>query len=215
MTFLYKPTGNKKGLIIGITYHEDDRQVTLEASIPSALRIKEFVKGYGFEEDSLTLLLDKKGYKQPTRENILDEIHLLVKGALPNDSLFFYFAGHGTFKDDEEYDEWDSQDEGIDPCDASKNGSIVDDLLYERLIDNLPSGCRLTAIFDCCHSGTMLDLAYEYNEKGARIKPEPAFKFPYKPSFFNKPPVTEEYKRFKENMELKQNSPKNVVLFSA
>lgn len=30
----------------------------------------------------------------------------------------------------------------------------------------MPEGCRLTAIFDSCHSGTVLDLPYVYSTKG-------------------------------------------------
>ena len=35
---------------------------------------------------------------------------------------------------------------------------IIDNELLRRLIDALPVGAHLTAIFDSCHSGTMLDL---------------------------------------------------------
>ncbi|EIM89372.1 uncharacterized protein STEHIDRAFT_167179 [Stereum hirsutum FP-91666 SS1] len=37
---------------------------------------------------------------------------------------------------------------------------IVDDDLRKHLVDPLPTGSRLTAIFDSCHSGTMLDLPH-------------------------------------------------------
>jgi hypothetical protein len=30
------------------------------------------------------------------------------------------------------------------------------------MVGPLPSGCRLTAVYDCCHSGSALDLPYEY-----------------------------------------------------
>lgn len=30
----------------------------------------------------------------------------------------------------------------------------------------MPKGCRLTAVFDSCHSGTVLDLPYIYSTKG-------------------------------------------------
>src|SRR5690606_15183737 len=31
------------------------------------------------------------------------------------------------------------------------------------LVHSLPEGCRLTAIFDCCHSGSVMDLCYTYS----------------------------------------------------
>ncbi|KAH6904088.1 peptidase C14, caspase domain-containing protein, partial [Coprinopsis sp. MPI-PUGE-AT-0042] len=38
--------------------------------------------------------------------------------------------------------------------------------LYDSLVRPLPAGCRLTAIFDSCHSGTVLDLPYVHSAHG-------------------------------------------------
>ena len=35
-------------------------------------------------------------------------------------------------------------------------------LLFDYLCKPLPRGCRLTAIMDCCHSGTAMDLPYVF-----------------------------------------------------
>ena len=56
--------------------------------------------------------------------------------------------------------EADGQDETIIPLDYEKEGQIVDDQLHEILVAGLPQGVRLTAIMDCCHSGSVLDLPY-------------------------------------------------------
>ncbi|KDQ55394.1 hypothetical protein JAAARDRAFT_79824 [Jaapia argillacea MUCL 33604] len=39
----------------------------------------------------------------------------------------------------------------------------VNVFLKETLVDPLPPHCTLTGIFDCCHSGTMLDLGHYHN----------------------------------------------------
>jgi hypothetical protein len=39
--------------------------------------------------------------------------------------------------------------------------------MHDIMVKPLPPGCRLTAIFDSCHSGTALDLPYVYSTKGA------------------------------------------------
>ncbi|ORX34089.1 peptidase C14, partial [Piromyces finnis] len=46
-------------------------------------------------------------------------------------------------------------------------GQILDDEIYENLVTPLPKGCRLTAIFDSCHSGTVMDLPYTYQCDGS------------------------------------------------
>jgi hypothetical protein len=57
-------------------------------------------------------------------------------------------------------DEEDGFDDTIVPVDYQQTGQIRDDLLFERLVMPLPEGSQLTAVMDCCHSGTVLDLPY-------------------------------------------------------
>lgn len=47
--------------------------------------------------------------------------------------------------------------------------------MHDILVRPLPAKCRLTAIFDSCHSGTVLDLPYVYSTKG-EIKEQNLFK---------------------------------------
>jgi len=39
------------------------------------------------------------------------------------------------------------------------------------MVKPLPAGCRLTAIFDSCHSGSVLDLPYMYSTEGKLKEP--------------------------------------------
>ncbi|RUS12462.1 peptidase C14, caspase domain-containing protein [Endogone sp. FLAS-F59071] len=102
----------------------------------------------------------------------------LVYDAQPNDSFFFHYSGHGgqvgfsngTTKD-LDGDEDDGMDETIYPVDhqhANNQGinTIIDDEMHDIMVRPLPPGCRLTAIFDSCHSGTALDLPYIYSTTG-------------------------------------------------
>ncbi|KAF8524407.1 peptidase C14 [Hysterangium stoloniferum] len=97
----------------------------------------------------------------------------LVAGAEAGDYLFFFFAGHGDQVTNHDGKEDDGMDEIILPIDwefdpkkpiETRDGYtqiIIDDEMNEILVQNLPKDCRLTALFDSCHSGTMLDLPYE------------------------------------------------------
>jgi hypothetical protein len=119
---------------------------------------------YNFAWDDMVILTDdqKNPAAQPTRANILRAMQWLVTGAQPNDNLFIHYSGHGGQTEDLDGDEEDGMDETIYPVDFKQAGMIVDDEMHWIMVRPLPPGCRLTAIFDCCHSGSVLDLPYEY-----------------------------------------------------
>jgi hypothetical protein len=119
---------------------------------------------YNFAWDDMVILTDdqKNPAAQPTRANILRAMQWLVNGAQANDNLFIHYSGHGGQTEDLDGDEEDGMDETIYPVDFKQAGMIVDDEMHWIMVKPLSPGCRLTAIFDCCHSGSVLDLPYEY-----------------------------------------------------
>jgi hypothetical protein len=80
-------------------------------------------------------------------------------------------SGHGGQTKDQDGDEDDGYDEVIYPVDFKQAGHIVDDLMHDIMVKPLPPGCRLTAIFDSCHSGSALDLPYIYSTEGKVKEP--------------------------------------------
>lgn len=112
--------------------------------------------------------------QRPTTRNMIDAMQWLVRDARPNDSLFFHFSGHGGQAKDRDGDEEDGYDEVIYPLDFKTAGHIVDDTMHDILVKPLPAGCRLTCIFDCCHSGSALDLPYMYTTDGKIKEPNVA-----------------------------------------
>jgi len=91
------------------------------------------------------------------------EVHWLVSDVLAGDHLFFLFSGHGGQKEDQNGDEEDGYDETILPCDHRTAGIIIDDDLHDWLVKRIPVGAKLTALMDCCHSGTGLDLPFVHS----------------------------------------------------
>jgi hypothetical protein len=128
---------------------------------------------YGYQKEDIVMLTDDSTNPRlmPTRGNMLQAMQWLVHGAAPHDSLFFHYSGHGGQAKDLDGDEDDGFDEVIYPMDFKANGHIVDDLMHETMVRPLPVGCRLTAIFDSCHSGTALDLPYVYSTEGKIKEP--------------------------------------------
>jgi hypothetical protein len=157
--------GNKKALFIGINY--TGTQAELKGCINDVRNISELVcRRFGFQNCLYLTDEQQDPEKKPTYDNIIEGMKWLVQGAQPNDSLFFHYSGHGGTAKDSQNDEIDGFDETILPLDYAKNGQIIDDVIYEDLVQPLPKGCRLTAIFDSCHSGTVLDLPYTYQCDG-------------------------------------------------
>lgn len=140
-----------------------------------ALNMQRFlIERYNYKQEDMVILLDTPGANArqvPTRANIISAMQWLVSNAQPNDSLFFHFSGHGGQTEDLDGDEDDGFDEVIYPLDHKHAGHIVDDEMFAIMVAPLPPGCRLTGIFDSCHSGTALDLPYVYSTEGKIKEP--------------------------------------------
>lgn len=104
----------------------------------------------------LTMCLDNGSGRRPTKATITEKLRSVITAVNRGryDSMIFYFAGHGVQTADRSGDESDRKDESLVTADLQL---LLDDELY-LLIARLKSHCEATFIFDCCHSGTVLDL---------------------------------------------------------
>lgn len=165
-------TGRRKALLIGINYFGQRGQ--LRGCINDCRNMTNYlVQNFGYRREDMVILTDdqQNPMSQPTKQNILRAMHWLVKGAQPNDSLFFHYSGHGGQTKDLDGDEPDGFDEVIYPVDFRHHGHITDDEMHRIMVRPLQGGVRLTAIFDSCHSGTALDLPYIYSTQGVLKEP--------------------------------------------
>ncbi|KAH7343305.1 caspase domain-containing protein [Rhizoctonia solani] len=174
---LSQATGKRKALLVGCNY--PGSAAPLDGCINDVFNIKRFlIDHFGYEEENIRVLTDSEsshgeiGEALPTRKNITGYIRWLVEDAEPDDSLFFHFSGHGSNQKDLDGDEYDGMDESICPTDYETAGVLVDDELHELLVKPLPEGAGLTALFDSCHSGSVLDLPWTYETSGAIKEPD-------------------------------------------
>jgi len=93
----------------------------------------------------------------PTGKNILREIRNLVDGAQPGDHFLFHFSGHSQQLVNTTGTEEDGWDEALIAGDGE---ILIDNKLRQHLVDPLPADCSLVAIFDTCHSASLLDLPH-------------------------------------------------------
>ncbi|KAF8997281.1 peptidase C14, caspase catalytic [Cyathus striatus] len=159
-----KCTGRKKGVCIGINYDGQSRE--LKGCVNDARHMRDYLVEYhGFQKHDILLLTDEGGI-MPTRKNMIDAMKWLVGSAKKHDSLFLHYSGHGGQVPDDTGRENDGMDEAIYPVDYKQTKEIIDNELHKILVEPLPPGCRLTAVFDACHSGTVLDLPYLHSAHG-------------------------------------------------
>lgn len=173
MQFQYSNcTGKKKALLVGINYTGTSN--ALRGCINDVKNMSNFIVQYwGYKWEDIVILTDDQtaNARRPTKDNIIRAMQWLVKDARPNDSLVFHYSGHGGVTKDLDGDEESGFDDVIYPLDFQTNGHIVDDDMHDIMVKQLPPGCRLTALYDSCHSGTALDLPYVYSTKGIVKEP--------------------------------------------
>lgn len=151
----------KKALLIGINYIGSEYE--LNGCINDVKNLKSFlIDNCDFQEKNIKLLSEEDGNILPTSKNIKDNINWLVSNNLAGDTLIFHYSGHGSNIKDKGTDESDRTDETIVPFDFQTAGDIVDDWLFTNMVCKVPANVNLYCFFDSCHSGTVIDLKYNY-----------------------------------------------------
>jgi len=178
--------GKKRALVIGINYtHHPDPSFRLGHAVDDAYCIANFLReNLGFAPDDVRVMTDNNHpWDQPDKVNIMSAMSALVRDAQPDDSLFCYFSGHAVQMEDVIGLELDGRSESMCAVDylggeqwPNKNvdtpGLVVDTEMHRLMVQPLPPRCRLTAIYDCCHSGTLLNLPHIYDSNGGVKEPK-------------------------------------------
>jgi len=145
----------KKALLIGINYFNSDLE--LNGCINDVDNMETLLSAKGYR--CIKLTDNKNNIKSslyPNRKNILKWINWFVNNTNEKTQMFLHFSGHGCYTRDRNNDERDGKDETIIPVDLI---SIVDDEIIQILSK---TNGTIHSLFDCCHSGTILDLRYRY-----------------------------------------------------
>ena len=147
----------KKALMIGINYTGTDSQ--LNGCINDIHNVSSLLTSkYAFKPENITKITDETTDK-PTRNVILSSFETFLKSGNEGDLLFFSYSGHGSTTIDFNNNEKTGNDEMIISIDSK---GILDDELKSLIQQHLKKNVTLFALFDCCFSGTVLDLKYQY-----------------------------------------------------
>lgn len=141
-----------RALVVGMNYKRTNYE--LKGCINDAIAFKDMlINTYGYND--VKLITDSE---QPvTKQVLLDAIKVLVDKIKPKDRIAFYFSGHGQQKENSQ------EVDGLDEMLQCSNGEFcTDDEIWNNLITKVPPKTRLSMFFDCCHSGSMADLKYNF-----------------------------------------------------
>mmetsp|Transcript_2494 Transcript_2494/g.2630 ORF Transcript_2494/g.2630 Transcript_2494/m.2630 type:complete len:512 (+) Transcript_2494:95-1630(+) len=166
--------GRKKALLIGVNYR--GTKAELRGCVNDVDTIRQLLtQTYGWPASCMHVLVDDGSTAPPTRSGILQELQWLSHDAQPGDVLFLHFSGHGAQKEDPHGYEEDGMNETILPVDFQRAGMITDDEISNIVVKPLPNGCKLISVMDCCHSGTGLDLPFQWQSGNWKEETNPYF----------------------------------------
>lgn len=183
---LARPNGitlgrKRKALLIGINYDAAQEEDIVRLRFPQRdLKLmRALLKDkFGYRDEDIITLTDNTAEveagisRQPTRENIMREVRHFIDRREDNMDYVLFYSGHSDQHLEPESDnppvEEDGLKEYITPVDTVKGPTredlpesvIYDTYLHEQIIVPLSEtrGCHLFALFDSCHSATLLNL---------------------------------------------------------
>ena len=146
---------SKKACLVGINYQGTSAE--LRGCVNDVYILRDLlVSQYKYKPEDIVILTDQIA----TKQNILLAFTSLVQQAKSGDSICFSFSGHGFYTKDTNNDEADGNDECIVTAD---HYGILDDEFKTILETHLQPDVNMFSIFDSCHSGTVLDLKYSFD----------------------------------------------------
>ena len=154
------PSPHKKALIVGSNYFGEN---ALRGCLNDCANIHDLLVGvFGFNDANILKLDDAN--MLPNKTNITREFAKMLSLANDGDILFFHYSGHGSQVPTGDARETDGMNEVIMTNEGDHLDIITDDEIKQMIADNLKSNATLFALFDSCHSGTAMDLKWEYDE---------------------------------------------------
>lgn len=163
---------SRKALLIGMNYPGTPYKLS---GCVNDINIIEKLLIEKFNFQSIVKLHDSSSIL-PNKVNILMQLKLLLNQSKSGDVLFFHYSGHGSQIKDINRDESDGNDEVIIPLDYFSNNSIiVDDEIKGIIQENLKEGVKLIVLMDCCNSGTIFDLKYNYDSNWNQVVNDKSF----------------------------------------
>lgn len=155
---------NIKVVLFGLNY-ENSSISSLPGCINDVLTMRKYMHRHlGVPVSNIEVYHDHTD-QTPTRTTILSTLERCVKEVNDEtntlDTLWVQYSGHGSYLRDQNGEEEDGYDEVLCPVE----GDFIRDDTLNALFSQLHASRKLVCIFDCCHSGTALDLPWKYQHR--------------------------------------------------
>lgn len=167
---------NTYALLIGIEYMKYANQGQLER-LPGCHYDVKVMKSLlhnnlGVPDGNISIMTDDlpdESPMSPTNSKIKAQLEALLQKAKSGQAkvVWLHYSGHGTQDADINHNEKDGMNEAIVPSDFMDTDLITDDY-FALWLRKFPASCKINILFDCCNSGSGVDLPYSF--KGANTR---------------------------------------------
>lgn len=141
--------GRRWAVLVGVNHYEDWQNYgPLAVCVNDVKAIQQALIAGGYEPERIQLLTDE-GPEQPTRGNILSTLQAVASATEPNDSLLFYYSGHGSAFGNTSY---------LVAKDGRFNvlgDTAVSVTRIKEIMNNAPARAK-AIVLDACHSGAQI-----------------------------------------------------------
>jgi len=136
------PTGERWALLVGINdYQALGKLDTCRADAEGLAKV--LTEKCGYREDRVALLVDGAGGEEPTSAAIRRRIIQFARLAAEDDTILFFFSGHGVTREGQGY---------IVPLDGDAMTGIALDWVKETLLSS--KAASKIMVLDACHAGS-------------------------------------------------------------
>jgi len=157
----------KKALLIGIDYVSSPT-VSLKGCINDVIILRNMlIDAYDYEPSNIVILRDDSGdFIQPTKTNILEQMKNIFLNSENLEQIWFHYSGHGSQLQSQ------SCNDIIIPCHPNFQIIIPSNFQEEGVIADIDlleiikkAKCPTVMFFDCCHSGSIIDMPWSFDNK--------------------------------------------------
>jgi hypothetical protein len=143
----------KKAFLVGLNQYSNP-QFSLQGCVNDVQSMKSILTDlYGFQQADVVTITDAAA----TNAAIVSGLKNLVAGASIGDKLVFCYSGHGTrIVATDAVGKPDGKIDAIVPYEATYTSLITSENLYDIITARVAPTVSFTAIYDCCHSGSMI-----------------------------------------------------------